>query len=1442
MAPASRLRAAVCFLASLSLARAAPADPDPGQAALDELVRALDGMKGGGNAGPEAARRVAELASAVASTPEGVAALLESGRFEVKVPVGAKVEWPGGEAGVELSGGTVTGTLPLAPMTSLQASVGERKLGVGTTTKVLDLGGTEVTVGGGVEAEYATNKDFYAALPVPGLRHMHALLERRLGAYDRDQPSPEARVTEGWGVREAVEAAATEARDAFQSAVGWVVPEKATFESSVSVRHGPVEVSSALATQVSFAQPENFLRQTSEVTLEVSKEAALGGATVGGGLSFTYRFDERAKPTPEALELAKAIRGGDGARATEVLLAQMGPIAMTEADLALAREVYEKAKDAVVLASGQVIGTADPIGGVSLHFSPTVTGAGTSPAEYGRVLREISRMRREGRSGFALQEGGSARLVRAPLARAATAADLGLTRIRGYVLARDGTIDLVGEDEPGRERIPRDYLVVALRAVFVEGLAPFVSLDPDPRDFSGAQKVRVGGLPAGLEKTAFVRVMLDADHLMKRLDLGRLDVSAAVPDYRSSVDLLETWPDPPKELMSRLWLVPEVAPVGDAYRFEDERGSVVLFHSRVRVLTETLRRAGSTLLGAGESHPMAEAAAASLSAFLPRLARLPDCADFARLEQVFDAAKLCAVWRAAGVKHDAIRALAALTPATVDHPETYAGIGPVAVRGGTYFLSGGASGRARLRDRAPHPLPALAGLLAAGAAEVALPSALPLDGGELHQANAELLANAGLLDVLRGEYAKALEQLDRAVKEEPDLDVAYAYRALARLSLGDFAPALADVAVAARREPALRALEAFVEACAGRAKEALAACDAVEARFADDADLMALSAHARILAGDFEGGERAAVRVDAATPLSHDSLALRDLLETIYRDTPEAAARATARLREIPLAVQNAVALGQEAMASFAFAAAVEHFRAALQAATTDDRPPVRNHHVRELCRYLLVHALNQAASMNRRLDPEAAAREEKEAQELARALVDEHPEWTSLRLTYAKVAGDALTTRERLDLLERAANDPSGDDPFLAEMRRALGTRRVVALFALSLLMDQGKGRGSRGEAGIVEALRFMELLVRTLGDAPEAPPYRLLRDLMKKVASDPKAPEPKPAALRPFVDAILAVPQPWPDDALSVLALSHLHLTGFGFAASLERDDPATSRDLARRLSARFFAGCRINGLREGTLKQVSTLYWTFAMTVASSLSDEVRQSEAYRAIEARVATGIPDVAAVRRDLAAARAALLDARRNDFTPFSLALAESLDGMGIGGLESRLRDRFEESIESLPADAQERAREVARSWREESGARMDGQGPFANIGAVAEKATCEVELASVLNLLEVFGTAMDLATGAGADAKSLEAAGRMRAVSQAVQTRIRGRVFERPARDWAAWRAGTLPVSGPASIAATPASSSGGAPAWLWPAAVVALLAVVGVAAVLRRKRRPAP
>jgi len=86
----------------------------------------------------------------------------------------------------------------------------------------------------------------------------------------------------------------------------------------------------------------------------------------------------------------------------------------------------------------------------------------------------------------------------------------------------------------------------------------------------------------------FVRILLDADYLMKRINLGK--ERTEIEGFKSWFDLLGQREDSVGERSNRMWLAPLSAAVGDVLETRMGEGEVVYFESEVQVLTELAER------------------------------------------------------------------------------------------------------------------------------------------------------------------------------------------------------------------------------------------------------------------------------------------------------------------------------------------------------------------------------------------------------------------------------------------------------------------------------------------------------------------------------------------------------------------------------------------------------------------------------------------------------------------------------------------------------------------------------------------------------------------------------------------------------------------------------------------------------------------------------------
>ncbi|MBM4093259.1 MAG: tetratricopeptide repeat protein, partial [Planctomycetes bacterium] len=105
----------------------------------------------------------------------------------------------------------------------------------------------------------------------------------------------------------------------------------------------------------------------------------------------------------------------------------------------------------------------------------------------------------------------------------------GITSVRGLVVdPKTGDAIVVGQYVPGCQRLTLDDLAVTLRARFVHGQWPVVSIDPPAtRQEPAYHNVRFEG---GVRDTAFGLTLYEADYLLKKIGLGHVATGVrAVP-------------------------------------------------------------------------------------------------------------------------------------------------------------------------------------------------------------------------------------------------------------------------------------------------------------------------------------------------------------------------------------------------------------------------------------------------------------------------------------------------------------------------------------------------------------------------------------------------------------------------------------------------------------------------------------------------------------------------------------------------------------------------------------------------------------------------------------------------------------------------------------------------------------------------------------------------
>jgi len=747
----------------------------------------------------------------------------------------------------------------------------------------------------------------------------------------------------------------------------------------------------------------------------------------------------------------------------------------------------------------------DKVGGVLIRFAPGTWESGASEAESRQLIDRVHRfLETTGTGGLVLRPREprlDLHVVSLQWVLDSGAPALGrLTRVLGYVLDPVTGLHLVGLAEPDREPIPVDLLVVALRAIWKSGQWPFVSLDPtNADDLAQPHAARIGGLSQDLEDTEFVRIMLEADYAMKRLDLGkdRPDIEG----FHGWLDLslaaeFEAGAGP---VYRRAWFAPLVSPVGDVFETRREGASALVFESQVQVLTETMKQVGGYLVGTTRTEAVAAEAARLMTVHYEALEDYDPV--FRGLRVVFDLAKLCALWRVRGMRDPRLDALAARTPARVDVPRRYAGL-VADVGGRPISISGGAITRSRvsaktvvLTDRLTPLLDAVAARRGVGehsVGTIALPASLQIDPGQLASVSAEVLVTGAVADLTEGRPEIALARLDLALDLEPDLLAARAYRAVARLSAGQVELALEDVDHAVAAEPRLLALRALLLAYMGDTAAALRDAETAERGAGFDETILTWVANARLLAFDLPGAERLAGRLLDVSPLDLQAYNLLAQLDAYHAMGRARAEQRIAERRRMPIPIGAAYGDGMNHLRRLESEEAVSAMRRCRTLALESTAPAVRAAYMPERCGLGLAVALTMRAGLIERRDRDASRRLAAEAAGEMDAMIAEHPQWPSLMLVKGLAGTEGqMPVAETLALLHRALALGSAADPLMSDLAMALATDRVLAEFALTIYYQVAK----RGAASEQEVLALLDALVPLFGTSLEGPLLDALR-----------------------------------------------------------------------------------------------------------------------------------------------------------------------------------------------------------------------------------------------------------------------------------------------------------------------------------------------------------
>ncbi|MHB9023979.1 MAG: hypothetical protein ACYC7E_07345 [Armatimonadota bacterium] len=676
----------------------------------------------------------------------------------------------------------------------------------------------------------------------------------------------------------------------------------------------------------------------------------------------------------------------------------------------------------------------EEVGGVRLYFDPAIVSGEQTDARWGMINELIAQVT-EGNTDFLVQAGGKQELravkLRAILRQDGDGATVGgLTRVLGFARQRQtGEIYLLGRSEPEKTAIPLDVLSVALKVIWQSKATPAISLDPDPNDIYGPQRVRLEQFPAGYGETEFTRIMLDADYAMKRIMLG--DDRLEIDGFKSDVDLMVEHPEMATGGYTRWWLYPKDTAGAAVYRTVADNFDVYLYESDVKLLTETLKRAHQGLVGTGRTDPLTERGALFFTQYYDRIET--ERPIFQQLHGLFDVAKLAAVLRAQQAT-DPLFVEAAQRPVDrVPLKDAYAGIGPKIIPIGKgensiyFYIGGGVVTRGQLREQDIVPLPGAVVFAQDGddaaTLTVTLPSALPLDPRHARVVDGEMEAFRALDEVMSGEPKSAAIRLNRVLARDPANVRARTVRAIAHLVRGYYPEALRDIEAAMREEPSLQAMRGRIRMHAGDSAGALADVRAAAAKFPDRPEVLLQKVWVEMQAFELAAVEQDFTRLNTLLPHDPEVEGIRKQLRHLRRMEP---AQARAFLKgQLALPLTTALALSRtlELSREGDKPAAIDLIQGVLKTAGKPKPDDVL--YLEERC-WLVLAMLHFGNGTQEDVQT---------ARGYLNRLAKKRPTWPSA-LYYRLLLDAWLSYQDAAALYLRAAKMPDAGDPLLLEAR----------------------------------------------------------------------------------------------------------------------------------------------------------------------------------------------------------------------------------------------------------------------------------------------------------------------------------------------------------------------------------------------------------------------
>jgi RHS repeat-associated protein len=182
----------------------------------------------------------------------------------------------------------------------------------------------------------------------------------------------------------------------------------------------------------------------------------------------------------------------------------------------------------------------------------------------------------------------------------------GLGRLNGLALDEaNGRLVLLGEKTDAKIALPPlalDDVVTIFRSVYDHGMAPYVSIDPNPADPKGPiQFTRFG---PEMTDTYVGWILFEADRIMKGVGAGKDNITGKpiktkVPGYSKVLDERFTWEKGRKEAVwERFWIVP-----AEVRKRHAEADRLTLFDVPLRVNTERMELKDGKLVTAEDKTP-----------------------------------------------------------------------------------------------------------------------------------------------------------------------------------------------------------------------------------------------------------------------------------------------------------------------------------------------------------------------------------------------------------------------------------------------------------------------------------------------------------------------------------------------------------------------------------------------------------------------------------------------------------------------------------------------------------------------------------------------------------------------------------------------------------------------------------------------------------------------